>query len=261
MEVNDLNERVKREQQSYDAQSIVSARSRLKNILRHANEGPSRLRRDQIIRNQAARFLNGDVLEIESQAWGSVFCRDGMQPKNLTCINISQVELDAGIMNAQNYGFNANFKIMDAHNLSFPENSFDLVYGVAILHHLNFEQALKEIWRVLRPNGEILFVEPLRLNPVAQLVRLATPNARTTDELPLGPAEIGLVSQYFNCSPHYSDLITIPASVLSRFIYRDPVNAFTRSAEAINRALLALIPHIGYLFRTVTLLGSKREKH
>tara|TARA_B110000967_G_C18874037_1_gene557173 strand:+ start:176 stop:397 length:222 start_codon:yes stop_codon:yes gene_type:complete len=38
-----------------------------------------------------------------------------------------------------------NFKVMDAHNSEFPDNTFDLIIGNGILHHLDFNVALQSI--------------------------------------------------------------------------------------------------------------------
>jgi len=54
----------------------------------------------------------------------------------------------------------ARFQVEEALNLSFPDNSFDKVYGIAVLHQIpvkNFGiQFLKEVKRVLRPRGLIV---------------------------------------------------------------------------------------------------------
>jgi len=50
-------------------------------------------------------------------------------------------------------------------NLSFANDTFDCVYGSSILHHLDMEVALKEIFRVLQKGGTIVFAEPNMLNP------------------------------------------------------------------------------------------------
>ena len=71
------------------------------------------------------------------------------------------------------------FQVMNAEVLEFPDASFDLVFGVAILHHLDLDTACAEFLRVLRPSGTAVFLEPLGHNPFINLVRWATPAART----------------------------------------------------------------------------------
>ncbi len=60
---------------------------------------------------------------------------------------------------------NTTFQLADAHKLNFSDNFFDVVFGSSILHHLEMEKSLKEIYRVLKPGGKIVFAEPNMLNP------------------------------------------------------------------------------------------------
>jgi len=49
----------------------------------------------------------------------------------------------------------SDIKKGDAENLDFEESSFDIVYSWGVLHHSpNTQQAIKEVFRVLKPNGE-----------------------------------------------------------------------------------------------------------
>ncbi|KKQ10596.1 MAG: hypothetical protein US19_C0002G0015 [Candidatus Daviesbacteria bacterium GW2011_GWB1_36_5] len=57
------------------------------------------------------------------------------------------------------------FKVEDSNNLSFKSNSFDVVCGISILHHVDAEKTLKECYRVLKKGGNIFFTEPNLLNP------------------------------------------------------------------------------------------------
>lgn len=60
---------------------------------------------------------------------------------------------------------NVKFEEADAEQLSYPKNTFDLVCGVSILHHLDCAKALSEARRVLKKGGRIFFTEPNLLNP------------------------------------------------------------------------------------------------
>ena len=60
---------------------------------------------------------------------------------------------------------NVKFLVENAYEMTFSDNSFDTVIGSSVLHHLEIDSALKEIFRVLRPGGIIRFTEPNMLNP------------------------------------------------------------------------------------------------
>lgn len=60
---------------------------------------------------------------------------------------------------------NCNFQQVDVHRLPYKNNSFDIILGSSVLHHLDMKIALKEIFRTLKPSGQIVFAEPNMLNP------------------------------------------------------------------------------------------------
>jgi SAM-dependent methyltransferase len=59
----------------------------------------------------------------------------------------------------------ASLACMDAHNLDFPDDTFDAIIGCSVLHHLDWAAALKSFIRKLKPGGVIRFSEPNLLNP------------------------------------------------------------------------------------------------
>ncbi|MFA5858925.1 MAG: class I SAM-dependent methyltransferase [Elusimicrobiota bacterium] len=59
----------------------------------------------------------------------------------------------------------ARFVREDAMALTCTDKTFDVVFGSSILHHLNIGLAFKEILRVLKPGGRMVFAEPNMLNP------------------------------------------------------------------------------------------------
>lgn len=249
------DERVVREAEIYNDGALE--RDSLEARMAYTQCGPARRRRDALIRAVHGRHCQGRVLEIGSQAWESHFCKYGMSPTQLTCINISERELDQGRAAAHRRGVRIDFQLMDAHELQFADGSFDLVFGAAILHHLDFERALREISRVTKPGGEILFVEPLLLNPVARLVRALTPRARTPDERPLARKELRVVSRYFEPEHLYTDLFAFPAALLADALHRSPDSRLTQWADRADSALAARLPGLGAYYRTVTIHGQR----
>ena len=92
---------------------------------------------------------------------------------------------------------NLEFSVMDAMNTSFEDDCFDIIHGVAILHHLDIKKSLEEINRILKPGGKAFFVEPLDTNFLIKLYRKMTPRARTADEQPLRRKDIQFIKTLF----------------------------------------------------------------
>ena len=80
------------------------------------------------------------------------------------CMDISPGMLAALQANARSLGVEVETVAGDAERLPFPDASFDLVFGHAVLHHIpDLAQAMAEFRRVLRPGGSIAFAgEPSR---------------------------------------------------------------------------------------------------
>ena len=79
----------------------------------------------------------------------------------------------------------------------FANNQFDLVYGLGILHHLEFSKCMNEISRILKTNGSLLFIEPLGTNPIINFYRFCTPGSRSKDEHPLTFKDLNLIKKKF----------------------------------------------------------------
>lgn len=60
---------------------------------------------------------------------------------------------------------NVRYEVQNACELGYPDAVFDSVVGNSVLHHLEIEAALCEIYRVLKPGGSVYFTEPNMLNP------------------------------------------------------------------------------------------------
>src|SRR5712692_5573664 len=87
----------------------------------------------------------------------------------VTGIDLSDVAIDQGRDRARRERLDVTFRVMDAERLDFEDDSFDLICGVAILHHLDLQKALSEVSRTLRPGGLAVFLEPLGHNPAINL--------------------------------------------------------------------------------------------
>ena len=76
----------------------------------------------------------------------------------LTATDISPGMLEVMADSAAQIGVEVETASCEAAELPFPDDSFDLVFGHAVLHHLpDLEAAFDEFKRVLRPGGTIAF--------------------------------------------------------------------------------------------------------
>jgi ubiquinone/menaquinone biosynthesis C-methylase UbiE len=115
----------------------------------------------------------GDALEIG--AGTGYFTLNLLQAgaiERATATDISPGMLAALQENAEGLGLEVRAAAADAETLPFPDQSFDLVFGHAVLHHIpDLDQAFSEFNRVMRPGGTLAFCgEPSRYGDVLAAV-------------------------------------------------------------------------------------------
>jgi SAM-dependent methyltransferase len=83
---------------------------------------------------------------------------------HVTCTDVSPGMLETLSSSAQRLGLDVDTAMCDAEALPFENDSFDVVFGHAVLHHIpDLPQAFREFRRVLKPGGVIAFCgEPSR---------------------------------------------------------------------------------------------------
>ena len=93
-----------------------------------------------------------DVLEIGGDLAGQVSA--GMM--SLGAKSVTSINLDPEFDTALEVAEGVKRLFMDARELSLPDNSFDAVFGIALLEHLHgLDQILSELNRVLKPGGRV----------------------------------------------------------------------------------------------------------
>lgn len=98
----------------------------------------------------------------------------GLEYVKNRCIQFSKVLKDAKVVQA------------DARALPFQDSSFDVVMAIELLHHLERADVFattREMTRVCRPGGNIVLIEPNRLNPLIIGAGLAFPEDRRLFQL------------------------------------------------------------------------------
>jgi 2-polyprenyl-3-methyl-5-hydroxy-6-metoxy-1,4-benzoquinol methylase len=95
--------------------------------------------------------------------WGEntvVFAKIGYEVQGF---DIAEANLQAARRLADRYGLASRIQLsrQPAESLAFDDNTFDVVAGVDILHHVDIAGAIRECHRVLKPGGLAIFKEPV----------------------------------------------------------------------------------------------------
>ena len=131
-------------------------------------------------------------------------------PKKIVAVDISEQAIKKAKNNSSLNRKNIEYRVENCEDLNLNSDSFDVAYGSGILHHLNLSKSLSELKRILKKDGKIIFIEPMATNPIINLYRKFTPNARTSDEHPFRLSDIELIKSLFvNVEVKYYGFLTL----------------------------------------------------
>ena len=140
-------------------------------------------------------------------------------PKKIVGIDISEVSIQKAKDSIQKSNSNIELLVDNCEKTKFNDNSFDIIYGSGILHHLDISLCLKEMYRLLKPGGRFLFIEPLGTNPLINFYRKLTPKSRSKDEHPLINDDFELIKKnFYKLRIKYYGFFTL---------YKSPKKSFT----------------------------------
>jgi SAM-dependent methyltransferase len=155
--------------------------------------GPAQRHYQEVVLEFAKR---GRALELGCGV-GKVAIELAKAGESVTGIDVSDSAISQARELARSLGVSVDLRRMNAEEMDFSDSSFDLVYGSGILHHLSLARAVSGICRVLKPNGRVVFLEPLGHNPMINLYRWLTPELRSEDEHPLREADLDFIRSRF----------------------------------------------------------------
>lgn len=143
---------------------------------------------------------------------------------------------------------------MSAEQLEYADGAFDRVVGISILHHVSLNDAAKELYRVLKPGGKALFIEPLGesniLNAIRNhLFRVHHGEIRTVDaEHPLTYSDINAIGSSFG-------KIELREFQLTEMIARVTGDRITKAfgLQKLDAALLRFFPSLKKFCRLVVI--------
>ena len=133
-----------------------------------------------------------------------------------------------------------HFSVMDAENLEYEDNTFDVVVESGVLHHLELEKAFSEMARILAPTGQVLCQEALAHNYFIHRYRRRTPHLRTEWEVDhiLRVEDINLAQKHFSSFDikffHLASIAAIP------LVDKPGFGALLSALDAVDSILLQL---------------------
>lgn len=127
----------------------------------------------------------------------------------------------------------ARFYVGTAEAVDVPDNTYDAVMGVSVLHHIPLEVCLRESFRVLKPGGLFWFSEPNFLNPQIFLERKLGPMRRW---LQVSPDETAFVRWTLAAQLRAAGFRTVNIQPFD-FLHPGTPRSVMRAVDAISRAV------------------------
>ena len=171
----------------------------------------------------------------------------------VSAFDISPEVIQVAKARAATFGYEADFAVMPAEALVYPDSSFDLILCRNILHHVEIPEALREFKRVLKPGGYLIGQEMYTYGVIERIRRGSgfinrtlyprmvnfiyggRPPYITEDERKIDHHELKLLTE-LGCQVSYYDFL-IGRILPARFVM----------AAKIDRALLFLLGPLGRL--------------
>ncbi len=161
-----------------------------------------------------------------------------------------------------------NFVVSSVENYTCPDNYFDIVYGSAILHHLDIKKLhrdyFKKISRMLKDQGKAIFTEPISFSRTLSVLRGCVPVKAdaSPDERPLDRDDIEIIKRYFSkVEIKYFRLFGRLDRVLKNRTKIDKGHPFTKfflkGLYLIDRLIIDKVPGIKKLSGDIVLICYK----
>ncbi len=118
---------------------------------------------------------------------------------NVLGIDISPHLLRLAQQRLDDAGVAVSLRVATAYDTGLPDESVDVVFAVAVLHHLELPVVREEIRRILRKNGRFIFSEPIRFSKTLKQLRTLMParDEISCYEHPLDRSELAAITVGF----------------------------------------------------------------
>jgi len=166
---------------------------------------------------------------------------------NVIGIDLSENYIDLCKARADEFDLKIDFMVMNAQVPDFEENTFDIIVGSRIIHHLpDIDLFCRVCKRLLKKRGFISFIEPLKKNPIVELNRkYFAPKNRTRHEHPLFMKDVLIAQKVFGNIEHHEYFLISPFAMFFKNFFSKPI-LFRIIYKVLNR-IEAPITKINFL--------------
>lgn len=101
---------------------------------------------------------------------------------NVTGIDISPDLIALAQRRIEMAGVQAAVRVGSAYDTGFPDETLDVIFCIALVHHLEIPRVRDEMWRVLKKGGFVVLSEPIRLSQTYDAIRKLLPADKHSSE-------------------------------------------------------------------------------
>jgi SAM-dependent methyltransferase len=240
--------RAEREREAYDEHGVFERSHAWHARFPHVFECPNTREHERLFAERLRQGIAGRrVLEIG--------CGDGAYAEELASLGAGYVY---GIDVSETFLARARARQIPG-RLEFAQRDameplagrFDLIFGRAILHHLDWEEALARLHREnLAPGGFMIFMEPLGGHPLIRLFHLLARSAHTPDERSFSRRDLAwLRARFGRLEVLPFNFLSLPGALVSSALFRGADNRLLRLCDRMDRWLARRAPFLAPSFR------------
>jgi len=177
-------------------------------------------------------------------------------------MDISESSIGVAKKRAEDLGLSeqCEFQVMNAEDLSYESNFFDVIFSYGSLSYLDLKNAYSELSRVLKPNGKLVIVDSLGHNPVFNYNRrrniMKFASGYSSELSTLKVSDFNLLKNSFSkVSLRYYDLLTLLGYLIRKKLkVTIPVLIFS----VLDRMLLSMPIFRRLAFKCVCVCENKK---
>jgi SAM-dependent methyltransferase len=245
--------RAEREKRAYDEEHVFERSHGWHVRFRHVFECPN-TRAHELLFHEAIRrsAAGGRVLELG--------CGGGANAEEMLKLGaVRVVGIDVSetlIARARERAVPGRLEFLCQDATESMDGRFDLVFGRAVLHHLDYRGLLQRLHATnLAPGGAMVFLEPLGGNPLIRVFHWLAPSAHTKDERSFLAEDLRWLETSFRGVEIVPfNYLSLPLGLVSSLLFRSADNLIMRVADRLDRWLARRARWLAPQFRQAVVI-------